>query len=317
MFDIITAAEPIAPMAADISQRGKKRGVGAYSGPGVAVCETGRLQDVNIRCLLVDLFWRRCTGIVPVFGSANNSSYLRVYDPGFQGRAIPCFYRGNYRRYRPGVKQPDHRSCGRLQSGFCAAWWYDDKYSRVISLGTSTYTNSQTSRITLASEEDIKFDVVQLTHEMTNFTNVQLFNKLGNEVSEGSISPKQYVQQIAQGEVAGEINQIKVAAEIGYRFPGDDGTKALNDLITNYANDKSIDLTASVKPSPNAISAYEAQGTDLRNQYLKEHPDANDKKIDVSKNGNGDKNKNDEKTNSSDAKTNSDGDTKPNTPPQK
>lgn len=71
-------------------------------------------------------------------------------------------------------------------------------------------------------------------------------------------------------EVAGQINQIKVAAEIGYKYIGK-GKEKLNKLIDDYSKDNSIDLTKVVTRSTATDAQYQKQGQKLRNDYINEN----------------------------------------------
>src|SRR5690606_6633688 len=95
-----------------------------------------------------------------------------------------------------------------------------DNHVSFIFFGRNTETYHETGKITLVKSEDIKWQTVQLAHELTNRSNLKQIQTLDKQVSEGKITPKQYAKQLAQVEVAGQINQIKVAAEIGYRYQG-------------------------------------------------------------------------------------------------
>ncbi|MCC6182384.1 MAG: hypothetical protein IT237_11185 [Bacteroidia bacterium] len=69
----------------------------------------------------------------------------------------------------------------------------------------------------------------------------------------------------------GEINQVKVAAETGFRYTGNqyDG---LNKLIDDYSKDKTIDLSKKLQPNPAQNKFYEEQGKKLRDNYLELNP---------------------------------------------
>ena len=96
--------------------------------------------------------------------------------------------------------------------------------------------------------------------------------KVQENVKEGKITPKEYAKQLAQIEVDGEINQIKVASETGYRYKGK-ATEGLNKLIDAYSKDKTKDLTKKVLPSTEHLKTYEQQGKDSRADYLEKNPE--------------------------------------------
>jgi len=148
----------------------------------------------------------------------------------------------------------------------------DANYSQNISFGSGTYTENKTGKIVLTKSEDIKFQVIKLTHELTNRKNISVIQKTDTKVSEGKITAKEYAKQLAQIEVEGEINQLKVAAETGYRYKGK-GAEGLNKLIDNYSKDKTIDLAKKIVASTEHLKTYEKQGESLREDYLKKNPE--------------------------------------------
>ncbi len=109
---------------------------------------------------------------------------------------------------------------------------------------------------------------------VTNKSNLPSIQKLDGEAEKGQISPASYAKKLANIEVAGEINQVKVAAEIGYRYKGT-GMDAVNKLIDDYSKDNTINLTSRVLPSTIHLKEYENQAKEERAYYLKEHPKSN------------------------------------------
>ena len=125
-------------------------------------------------------------------------------------------------------------------------------------------------RITLKNTDDINYNVIQLTQELTNRKNIDKFNELEELVKLGKISTKEYAKRVAQVEVEGQINQIKVASDIGFRFKGDDAaTKSFNKLIDEYSKNNKIDLKNRVKASTAHLKLYKNQGKNIRNYFLK------------------------------------------------
>ena len=148
----------------------------------------------------------------------------------------------------------------------------DANFAQNISLGTGTYTEiGQGAKIVLAKNSDIKRQVIELTHELTNRSKMATTLKAQLDVSKGLITPKDYAKKLAQIEVDGEINQVKVAADVGYRFNGK-GTKAVNGLINDYSKNKKTNLTKKIIPATAHLNAYEKQGKDSRADYLKKNP---------------------------------------------
>jgi hypothetical protein len=138
----------------------------------------------------------------------------------------------------------------------------------VTSKNNITYTDINSGRIYLTPGNDIKYQVIKLTHELTNKKNIGSAQKLNQDVSEGKITPQQYALQLAKVEVEGQINQVKVAADINFRYPGA-GSASVNKLITDYSNNKSIDLTKKVTYSTEHLKHYEQQGKNLRENFVK------------------------------------------------
>jgi len=144
-----------------------------------------------------------------------------------------------------------------------------DNYGHFISFGNTTETYNQTGKIKLVKGEDIKWQVVQLAHELTNRSNLKQVQALDKKVSEGKVTPKQYAKQLAQAEVAGQINQVKVAAEIEYRYQGKE-YDALNNVINKYANGELTDkdLQKMIITNDEHLGTYESQGMVLRKEYV-------------------------------------------------
>lgn len=144
----------------------------------------------------------------------------------------------------------------------------DANYSSNISFGNGTYTENKTGKIVLTKSSDIKFQVIKLTHEMTNRKNIKVIQATDKKVAEGKITAKEYAKQLAQIEVEGQINQVKVAAEIGYRYEGKQA-EGINKLIDAYSKDKTIDLSKYIKASNEHLKTYEKQGEELREEQKK------------------------------------------------
>ena len=104
--------------------------------------------------------------------------------------------------------------------------------------------------------------------EVVEAPGIDLVRQLLDNAKEGTITPKEYAKKLAQTEVDGEINQIKVASETGYRYKGK-GMEGLNKLIDDYSKDKTIDLTKKVLPSAEHLKTYEQDAKDARADYIK------------------------------------------------
>jgi RHS repeat-associated protein len=129
-----------------------------------------------------------------------------------------------------------------------------------------TFTIPKTGVIMITQSENIKFQVIKLTHELTNRKNLKELKANSSDVEQGKITPQEYAKKTAQVEFEGEINQIKVAAEIGYKYEGK-GSEGINKLIDRYSKDKTIDLSKELKPNAEQTKFYEAQGQKLRDNY--------------------------------------------------
>lgn len=156
-----------------------------------------------------------------------------------------------------------------------------DNIETVVYFGKEgTYTENRTGKISITTAPDLKFQIVKLTHELTNRKNLKIIQELDSKVEQGKISAVSYAKKLAQIEVDGEISQIKVAAEIGYRYSGA-GVKGVNDFLNKLSKKPGLDLSKYVLPNTEHLKTYEEQGKLLRNEYLKTHPD--DSKQDDSK----------------------------------
>ena len=107
----------------------------------------------------------------------------------------------------------------------------------VIRFGNETSTDPITGHIQITKDKRIKFQVIKLTHELTNRANKAKLAKATNDVANKKISPEVYAKKIMEIELDGQINQIKVAADIGFQYPGEEN-KRINSLIQNYSKIK-------------------------------------------------------------------------------
>ena len=139
-------------------------------------------------------------------------------------------------------------------------------YNKYISFGSSTDTDPISGKITLTKGNDKKYQVIKLAHELSNRINRKVLQKYGEMVEEAKISPRKYALLTAQKEVDGEINQIKVAAEINFRYPGSK-YKTLNQVIDYYSKNRNMNLRRIVEPSAQHISTYTNNGRMLQQAY--------------------------------------------------
>ena len=139
-------------------------------------------------------------------------------------------------------------------------------YNKYISFGSSTDTDPISGKISLTRGNDKKYQVIKLAHELSNRINRKVLQKYGEMVEEAKISPRKYALLTAQKEVDGEINQIKVAAEINFRYPGSK-YKTLNQVIDYYSKNRNMNLRRIVEPSAQHISTYTNNGRMLQQAY--------------------------------------------------
>ncbi len=127
---------------------------------------------------------------------------------------------------------------------------------------TSTYT----SKIIIKYNDDFEQLIIELTHELTNRITNDKAKKAILDVEQGLISVEDFAIEFSKQEIDGQINQIKVASEIGYRFK-DDGD-GLNELIENYGNDNTIELSQRLVYSHEHLEKYQNDGKALREKFL-------------------------------------------------
>ena len=139
-------------------------------------------------------------------------------------------------------------------------------YNKYISFGSSTDTDPSSGEITLTKGNDKKYQVIKLAHELSNRINRKVLQEYREMVEEAKISPRKYALLNAKKEVDGEINQIKVAAEINFRYPGSK-YKTLNQVIDYYSKNRNMNLRRIVEPCAEHISTYTNNGRMLQQAY--------------------------------------------------
>ncbi|MEZ7764247.1 RHS repeat-associated core domain-containing protein [Prevotella nigrescens] len=135
----------------------------------------------------------------------------------------------------------------------------------VIRFGNETSTGPITGHIQITKDKRVKFQVIKLTHELTNRANKAKLAKATNDVANKKISPEVYAKKIMEIELDGQINQIKVAADIGFQYPGEEN-KRINSLIQNYSKNKNINLRKILTPNTSLRKDYIKQGKAVRKQ---------------------------------------------------
>ena len=135
----------------------------------------------------------------------------------------------------------------------------------VIRFGNETSTDPITGHIQITKDKRVKFQVIKLTHELSNRANKAKLAKATNDVANKKISPEVYAKKIMEIELDGQINQIKVAADIGFQYPGEEN-KRINSLIQNYSKNKNINLRKILSPNTSLRKDYIKQGKAVRKQ---------------------------------------------------
>ena len=135
----------------------------------------------------------------------------------------------------------------------------------VIRFGNETSTDPITGHIQITKDKRVKFQVIKLTHELSNRANKAKLAKATNDVANKKISPEVYAKKIMETELDGQINQIKVAADIGFQYPGEEN-KRINSLIQNYSKNKNINLRKILSPNTSLRKDYIKQGKAVRKQ---------------------------------------------------
>lgn len=134
-------------------------------------------------------------------------------------------------------------------------------HNEIISTIEISGTTVKTKKISLQQTFDIQESVINLTHELSNRINCSKFLENEKLVQEGKISPLSHAKKCAELEVFGEINQIKVASEIGYRY----GEKDKDALIDRYCRDpQNTKLEQLVIADKVHLKEYEQNGVKLK-----------------------------------------------------
>ena len=140
-------------------------------------------------------------------------------------------------------------------------------YDQNISFGKYTATDGETSKITLTKGTNKKYQVIKLAHELSNRINVKAFKSYRRQVEVGKITAAKYANLVAGVEVDGEINQIKVAADLHFHYP-EKQYENVNSLIDKYIGDRKTKLKDYIIPSTQHIKEYTSIGRDYRSAYL-------------------------------------------------
>jgi len=119
----------------------------------------------------------------------------------------------------------------------------------------NSYTRPGTGEIVLSPKADAKEMMVELTHEMTNRSLLSEIDLNLSELKSGGKTPEEYAQFLIDLEFKGQVNQMKVASEIGYRFKKE-GTEPLNNLLDRIDAGENIDLNTTLRPNPGLKPKY-------------------------------------------------------------
>ena len=140
-------------------------------------------------------------------------------------------------------------------------------YDQNISFGRYTATDGETGKITLTKGTNKKYQIVKLAHELSNRINVKAFKSYRRQVEMGKITAAKYANLVAGVEVDGEINQIKVAADLHFHYP-EKRYENVNSLIDKYIGDRKTKLKDYIIPSTQHIKEYTSIGRGYRSAYL-------------------------------------------------
>ena len=140
-------------------------------------------------------------------------------------------------------------------------------YDQNISFGKYTATDGETGKITLTKGTNKKYQIIKLAHELSNRINVKAFKSYRRQVEMGKITAAKYANLVAGVEVDGEINQIKVAADLHFHYP-EKQYENVNSLIDKYIGDRKTKLKDYIIPSTQHIKEYTSIGRGYRNAYL-------------------------------------------------
>ena len=140
-------------------------------------------------------------------------------------------------------------------------------YDQNISFGKYTATDGETGKITLTKGTNKKYQIIKLAHELSNRINVKAFKSYRRQVETGKITAAKYANLVAGVEVDGEINQIKVAADLHFHYP-EKQYENVNSLIDKYIGDRRTKLKDYIIPSTQHIKEYTSIGRGYRSAYL-------------------------------------------------
>ena len=140
-------------------------------------------------------------------------------------------------------------------------------YDQNISFGKYTATDGETGKITLTKGTNKKYQIIKLAHELSNRINVKAFKSYRRQVEMGKITAAKYANLVAGVEVDGEINQIKVAADLHFHYP-EKQYENVNSLIDKYIGDRKTKLKDYIIPSTQHIKEYTSIGRGYRSTYL-------------------------------------------------
>ena len=140
-------------------------------------------------------------------------------------------------------------------------------YDQNISFGRYTATDGETGKITLTKGTNKKYQIIKLAHELSNRINVKAFKSYRRQVEMGKITAAKYANLVAGVEVDGEINQIKVAADLHFHYP-EKRYENVNSLIDKYIGDRKTKLKDYIIPSTQHIKEYTSIGRGYRSAYL-------------------------------------------------
>jgi RHS repeat-associated protein len=90
---------------------------------------------------------------------------------------------------------------------------------RRITISDRTYTHPKRKKVVIQGQE-LNQTVLNLTHELTNLKNQELYGDLRSAIKEGEITPDEYAEQALSLESEAHVNKLIVASELGEDIEG-------------------------------------------------------------------------------------------------
>ncbi len=144
-----------------------------------------------------------------------------------------------------------------------------------ITIGNESTTDSRDDQITIALDGS-DYDILALTHELTNRTKGALFRHLDSKVRMGEITPQEWAEAVIGVETEGFVNKIIVAAELEIKYEAAESVVRaywLRDIDEDrvYREVRKVNENAIIKSTHlPAMLHYTRVAEQMRRDYLKE-----------------------------------------------